>query len=240
MDSRDDFVPGRPSREQVCRRRCSRQSRWHWATAGLGVEQNDLRAGEDFLGVSKSVGLAGDVGTVHPQPEAVFAAGILGDCVVEVPLFSAAGVGPFYPLAEGGVGPIAGLGERGVGEGLEAAGAIGAVADLIAVSAGPTVVGKTFRVIALDDFAHDVGEELVIVRGIDAGEVEVAAHVGLTVGVGGDPVGVGVEEGPMDFGGIHAGDDSQAVVVGGLGEFAEEVAILEVRRLVMEGEFWEG
>jgi len=188
--------------------------------AGLFVEEDDLGAGEDFFGVAECVSLGGDVGGLHAQPEAVYAAGGLRDFVVEVPLFEAAGVGPFDPFAEGGVVPVAGGGEGSVGERLEAAGAVLTVADRVTVGGGPGVVGEAFGMVAVDDFAHDVGKELVVVGAVDAGDVELAGHVRLAIGVDGDVVGVGVEKGAVDFGGIHAGDDGEAVVVGGFGEIA--------------------
>ncbi len=181
--------------------------------------------------------MAGDAGAVHANPEAIFSACGLGDFVVVIPEFEAAGVVPVEPLAIDGIVPVFLLWDRFVGEGEEFGFAIFAVADVVAFEAVPDVVGETVGVGAFDDFAHDVGEVVVVVGAVDAGEVELTAAVGLAGGVDGEPVGVSVVERGEAFGGVHAGDDGEAVVVGGFGEFAEEVAVGELGRAVVEGEF---
>ena len=113
--------------------------------AGLVVEHDDFGAGGELLEIAEGGGLGGDIAAEHAEPEAIFSAGVAGDAVVEVPLFDAAGVGPVDPLAEGGVVPVVFGGEILGGEFFEAGDAVLAVADAVAVIAGPVVVGEAFQ-----------------------------------------------------------------------------------------------
>ena len=54
------------------------------------------------------------------------------------------------------------------------------------------------------------------------------ARYGWPGGIDGEPVGVGSVEVLVGAVGVHAGEDEQAVLVGGLGEFAVEVAVAQI------------
>ena len=111
-----------------------------------------------------------------------------------------------------------------------------AVTGTFAVEPAPAIVGDALGVRPLDDLAQDAGDVLVVVRAIDARDVELARAVGLARVVDGEPVGVGSVEGLVGTVGVHAGEDEQAVLVGGLSQLAVEIAVPQTLRSMVKRE----
>ena len=166
------------------------------SSRALVIEHHDVRRGWQIsLRSRKEPGLRRDRAAVHAGPDAIRAAGVARDAVVELPEFRAARVVPQDPLAVSGIVPVgAARKSPGRSSGGTCAGTVVAVADAAAAQAGPTVVGETFRVGALDDLAQNVGQILVVVRAVDAGDVLVGGAVGLAVGDAREPVGMRLVE----------------------------------------------
>ena len=143
---------------------------------------------------------------------------------------------PLDPLAVARVVPVLAGGDGLAGGGAELARAVVAVADAVALQPAPTVVGEAFGMAALDDLAQNAGDVLVVVGAVDAGDVLVVGAVGLAVGLAGEPVGMGLEEILGGAVAIHARQHGEPVLMGGLREFAVEIASLEELGAVMERE----
>ncbi len=204
--------------------------RWNpWPrVAVLRVKEEEVGALADRLVVAKVFALGGDLAGVHADPEAVLAAGLLGDAVVEVPDLEAAVVVPADPGAVDRVVPVVAGRQGGVGVVAERAAAVRAVADAVALEATPGVVGESVGLVALDDLPQDARQVLVVVGAVDAGDEEIARAVGCAVLVDGEPVGVfevGLGCGAV---GVHACDDGETFGAGVLNDLAEEVAVAEV------------
>ena len=202
--------------------------------AALVVEHDDLGALANRLEVAERTALGTGRSAVHSDPEAIGTAGGFGGAIVQVPDLHAPGVVPHDPIAVRRIVPVGRTGNGLAGLLTELALAIVAVADAPAAEAAPTVVGEALRMAAPDDLAQDVGEILVVVGAVHAGDVAVGVAVGIAAGVPGEPVRVGLEEILPGAVGVHAGEDDEAVLVRGLGQFAEEVAIAQKLRAVVQ------
>src|ERR1035438_1492485 len=172
--------------------------------ASLMIEQQEVRALADFLEIAERAGLGRYRAAVHARPDAIGPAGSLRDAVVEFPEFGAARVAPQDPLAVGGIVPIGAARNRLTGLNAELPLAVVAVADATAPEPGPTVIGKSFGLGSLDDFAQNVGQIFVVVAAVDAGGVLVGRAVGLPIGGAREPIRVGLVGILARSAGIHA------------------------------------
>src|SRR5260370_13540209 len=112
--------------------------------ARLMIEQHELRALTDALHIAECPCLPADRTTVHPDPQAVCAAGVARRAVEEIPDFQAARIVPLDPLAKHGVVPVPCRG-NGVARSLaKTARAVVAIADAFAPHTDRVVCGVPF------------------------------------------------------------------------------------------------
>src|SRR5262249_42065488 len=191
---------------------------------GLVVEHQDLGAAGDGRDVAEPGRLGRDRAAVHADPQAVRPARLAGHAVVAVPALHPAVAVPEAPFPVRRVAPVLPRGGGFAGAAAEPPLAVGAVAGALAVEPAPAVIRDPLGVRAFDDLAEDARDVILVVRAVDAADVEVARPVWPPRAVDGEPVGVGAVERLGGAGGVHPGEDDQAVVVGGLRELAVEGA----------------
>ena len=177
-----------------------------------------------------------DIGRIHAQPQTIRPARGLGRLVVEVPHGQAAVITPPDPGTIDRVVPIHGGRQVGARRGVELAGAVLTIADLVAPQPAPTVVGKAFDVIAFGDLTQDAGQIFVVIRAVDAGHIAVAGAIGIAVLITGKPVRVGLEEVLGGAVGIHAGQDYQPIGLGRGGQVAKQIACAEILGAIVKRE----
>lgn len=152
------------------------------------------------------------------------------------PHLDPARVVPHDPLAICGIVPVRLLRQRFSGLRLKPACAVRAVADALATQPGPAVVGEAIGMSALDDLAQDVWQIFVVICAVDAGDVLVRGAIRTSLEISREPVRMRRE---AVLGGairIHPRHHEDAVVVRGLRQFAEEVAVAQEFRAMVQRE----
>src|SRR5262249_52085173 len=180
------------------------------------------------------VGRPRDGAPDHADPQAVRAARLPGDRVVEVPDLEAAAVAPLHPRAIGPGVPVALRGEIERSLAFELRPAARAAADTAAREPAPAVVGEALGTVRGGDLAQDGGDVLAVVRSVDARDVELAVAEGLGLVAPREPVRMGLvalRPRPVR---VHAREDRDTVLVRGLQELAEEVALAQELRAAVQ------
>ena len=190
------------------------------------------------LQVAERARLRGHRAAVHARPDAVGPARRARDPVVQLPDLDPARVVPPDPLAVGADRPSPpSRGSALAVSSPERARAVVAVADALAAHARPAVVGEAVGMRALDDLAQHVGQVLVVVRAVDAGDVLLGGAIRLAVRrrartspgcAWKKSVGGAVR--------VHPRHHEEPVVVRRLRQLAEEVAAVEELRAMVQRE----
>src|ERR1039458_1604998 len=228
----NEFVPAEQAVDQLARLAVVLESRG--VIPRLLVEHHNLRPLADRLVIAKLLSLGGNRAAVHSEPEAMRPAGFARGAIEQVPDFEPARVVPPDPLAIDRIVPILRARDRLAGLLVKLALTIIAVADVVALQAVPIVVRDSIRVRALDDFAEHGRNVFVVIRTVDARDVEAGVPIRLAAGVQGEPIRVRAIKVLMRAIGIHAGEHGQSVLVRGAGEFAVKIAVTERGGAIMQ------
>src|ERR1039458_1343181 len=216
----NEFVPAEQAVDQLARLAVVLESRG--VIPRLLVEHHNLRPLADRLVIAKLLGLGGNRAAVHSEPEAMRPAGFARGAIEQVPDFKPARVVPPDPLAIDRIVPILRARDRLAGLLVKLALTIFAVADAVALQAVPVVVRDSIRVRALDDFAEHGRKVFVVIRAVDARDVEAGVPIRLAAGAQGEPIRVSAIKVLMRANGIRAG------------EFAVKIAVTERGGAIMQ------
>ncbi len=86
--------------------------------------------------------------------------------------------------------------------------------DMVAIKATPAIVGEAVGLATFDDFSEDVRDILVVVRAVDAENIEDPGPIGIAVYISGKPIWMCLEERFAGTVGIHSGYNSQPLPPG--------------------------
>src|SRR5262245_13170205 len=150
---RSEFLPAQQTMNQFARLAVLLKT--GRVAARLVIEQDELSTPTNFSIIAKVLGLCGDRPAVHADPNAIWPAGSFGDLVVQIPNFEPPLVIPLNPFSIALVPPVLLARDHFTGPIAESLLAIFTKARAASAEAAPTVVGKSFRAITLDNFAQD-------------------------------------------------------------------------------------
>src|SRR5438128_1278037 len=136
------------------------------------IKQDNFRPLANRLVIAQALALARDRAAIHAYPQAIRATSSRY-LVVQVPNFQPTGIAPLNPLSIDPITPIGRARQIVAGKCAELARAVFAMADAAPAQPAPTVVGETFGVVTLGDFAQEIRQILPKVGPIDARHEEV-------------------------------------------------------------------